>query len=66
MAKKHHRSNLETVVIGRETAKKLLLRILARVADHRVTADCRCHLDEMRRDPSYVPENITVAKMIGR
>jgi len=58
------KNNVEYAVIGREASKKLILRILARVADRRVTSDCVAHLAEMKRDPTYVPENLTIAKMI--
>lgn len=60
-------NNVESIVVARATCKGLLLRLLARIPDdQRIIRDCQGHLEEMRNDPCYVPQDITAAKMIER
>lgn len=54
----------ENIVIAREVTTQLILRLIARMYDSRVRADCQGHLTEMRDDPTYVPYGLTIEQMV--
>jgi hypothetical protein len=56
---------VEDIIVARERYTQLLFRILRKVYIKSIRRDCHLHLEEMRNDPSYIPENITLHKMKG-